>query len=86
MKNLITGSILFVLGITLYLCYNYFAGDGSSYFGTFSDGVLLGLAIGILLVGVMLVRIGLRKRWKKKEKKKKGEKEGRKKNEEATRP
>ncbi len=59
MKNLITGSILFVLGITLYLCYNYFAGDGSSHFGTFSDGVLLGLAIGILLVGIILVIIGL---------------------------
>ena len=74
MKNLISGSILFVLGITLYLCYNYFAGDGSSHFGMFSDGVLLGLAIGILLVGIILAIIGLINICKNKENKKKGEK------------
>lgn len=58
MKNLITGSILFVFGIMLYLCYNYFAGDGSSNFGMFSDGVLLGLSIGISLIGIILAIIG----------------------------
>ncbi len=59
MKNLILGSILFVFGIILYLCYNYFAGDGSSHFGMFIDGVLLGFAIGIFLVGIILIIIGL---------------------------
>ena len=59
MKNFITGIALFIFGIILYLCYNYFAGDGSSHFGMFSDGVLLGLAVGILLVGIILVIIGL---------------------------
>ena len=59
MKNFITGSILFVFDIILYLCYNYFAGNGSSYFGMFSDGILLGLAIGISLVGIVFIIIGL---------------------------
>ena len=74
MKNLIIGSILFVLGIILYLCYNYFAGDGSSHFGMFSDGVLLGLAIGILLVGIILVIKGLIRIYNRKRNIKKGEK------------
>ncbi len=59
MKNFITGIALFIFGIILYLCYNYFAGDSSSHFGMFSDGILLGLAIGIALIGIILVIIGL---------------------------
>lgn len=59
MKKLIAGSVLCVLGIILYVCYNYFAGGNSSHFGMFSDGVLLGLAISILLVGITFVIIGL---------------------------
>ena len=74
MKNLITGSILLVFGITLCLCYNYFAGDGSSHFGMFSDGVLLGLAIGILLVGIILTIIGLINICNRERNNKKGEK------------
>ena len=59
MKNFIIGIALFIFGIILYLCYNYFAGDSSSHFGMFSDGILLGLAIGIALIGIILVIIGL---------------------------
>ena len=59
MKNFITGIALFIFGIILYLCYNYFAGDSSCHFGMFSDGILLGLAIGIALIGIILVIIGL---------------------------
>ena len=74
MKNFITGSILFVLGIMVYLCYNYFVGDSSSHFGMFSDGVLRGLAIGILLIGIILVIIGLINIYNRKRNIKKGEK------------
>ncbi len=74
MKNLITGSVLFIFGIILYLCYNYFAGDCSSHFGMFSDGILLGLAIGILLVGIILVILGLINIYNRKRNIKKGEK------------
>ncbi len=73
MKNFITGIALFIFGIILYLCYNYFAGDGSSHFGSFSDGVLLGLAIGILLVGIILVIKGLINIYNRKRNIKKGE-------------
>ena len=59
MKKLIAGSVLCVLGIILYVCYKYFAGGSSSHFGMFSDGVLFGLAIGILLIGITFVIIGL---------------------------
>ena len=74
MKNFIIGIALFIFGIILYLCYNYFAGDGSSHFGMFSDGVLLGLAVGILLVGIILVIIGLINICNRKRNSKKGEK------------
>ena len=59
MKNFITGIGLFAFDIILYLCYNYFAGHSSSHFGMFSDGVLLGLAVGISLIGIIMAVIGL---------------------------
>ena len=54
MKNLKIGIFLIILGNLLYLLNLYFGSNGSSPFGDFSSGVLVGLSIGCNLLGIIL--------------------------------
>ncbi len=60
-KNAKLGIVLIILGIILLLAYFAFGGNETSNFGQFSQGVLLGLSIGINLVGIILTVSGLGK-------------------------
>lgn len=61
MKTLKSGISLITLGNLLYLLYIYFAGNESSSFGDFSNGVLLGLSIGCNFIGIILTAIYISK-------------------------
>lgn len=55
MKKYISGLSLLGLGLILFFAYLFFAGSAESSFGDFSDGFLLGLSLGIILVGIILI-------------------------------
>ena len=61
MKKLKTGTLLIILGNLLYLAYIYFCGNGTSVFGNFSSGLLLGLSVGCSLVGIILIVVYMSK-------------------------
>ena len=62
MKKLIIEAFLFILGILLFICYLYFYNNSSSSdFSNFSDGLLLGLAIGIIVVGIIMFLVNFKK-------------------------
>lgn len=54
MKNIKIGTTLIIIGNILYISYIYFNKSGSSNFGDFCNGLLLGLSIGINLIGIIL--------------------------------
>ena len=54
LKRLKIGTLLIVLGEILSLASVYFS-SGDSAFSEFTTGVLLGLAVGMKLVGVLLL-------------------------------
>ena len=54
MKNIKIGTTLIIIGNILYISYIYFSKSGSSNFGDFCNGLLLGLSIGINLIGIIL--------------------------------
>lgn len=54
MSKLKTGILLIILGNILYLVYTFLTKTGTSNFGDFSSGLLLGLSIGSNLVGIVL--------------------------------
>lgn len=55
MKKYISGLSLIVLGLILFFAYLFFAGNAESSFGEFSNGLLLGLSLGIIFVGIILI-------------------------------
>ena len=60
-----SGIGLIILGEILYLILRYFIEEGTSDFSNFTQGVLLGLSVGIKLIGVILVLIYIVKDKKK---------------------
>ncbi len=65
-KGLVKSGIgLIILGEILYLILRYFIEEGASDFSNFTQGVLLGLSVGIKLIGVILVLIYIVKDKKK---------------------
>lgn len=54
MKNFKTGISLIILGNLLNLAHIIFTCNETSDFGNFTSGILLGLAIGCNLVGIIL--------------------------------
>ncbi len=65
-KGLVKSGIgLIILGEILYLILRYFIEEGTSDFSNFTQGVLLGLSVGIKLIGVILVLIYIVKDKKK---------------------
>lgn len=67
MKELIIDAFLFILGIVLFICYLYFYNNSlSSDFSNFSDGLLLGLAIGIIVIGIIMFFVNFKKYLKNK--------------------
>ena len=67
MKRLLTEIVLLILGIILFICYLYFcSNDSSSDFSNFSDGLLLGLAIGIIVIGIIMFFVNFKKYFKNK--------------------
>ena len=61
MNKLKTGIFLIIIGNVLYLSYIFFTGNETSSFGEFTNGLLLGLSVGMNLVGIILVIIYLSK-------------------------
>lgn len=55
MKKYISGLFLVVFGLILFFAYLFFAGNAESSFGEFSNGLLLGLSLVIILVGIILI-------------------------------
>lgn len=65
-KGLVKSGIgLIILGEILYLILRYFIEEGTSDFSNFTQGILLGLSVGIKLIGVILVLIYIVKDKKK---------------------
>lgn len=54
MKQLKIGTLLIILGNLLYLAYTFLPVNEGSNFGDFTQGLLLGLSIGINLIGIIL--------------------------------
>lgn len=54
MKQLKIGTLLIILGNLLYLAYTFLLVNEGSNFGDFTQGLLLGLSIGINLIGIIL--------------------------------
>ena len=52
---------LIILGNILYLAYTFFGGNETTPFSEFSSGLLLGLAVGINLIGIILLIIYISK-------------------------
>ena len=50
-----TGILMIILGNILYLAYIFFCGNETTPFAEFSTGLLLGLAVGINLIGIILL-------------------------------
>lgn len=55
------GIALIILGNILYLAYTFFGGNETTPFSEFSSGLLLGLALGINLIGIILLIIYISK-------------------------
>lgn len=55
------GIALIILGNILYLAYTFFGGNETTPFSEFSSGLLLGLAVGINLIGIILLIIYISK-------------------------
>lgn len=55
MKKYISGLSLVVFGLILFFAYLFFTGNAESSFGEFSNGLLLGISLGIILVGIILI-------------------------------
>lgn len=66
-----SGISLIILGEILYLLLKYFIEEGISDFSNFTQGVLLGISVGIKLIGVILILVYLIKDRKSLKKKKK---------------
>lgn len=67
MKRLLTEIGLLIVGIILFICYLYFYNNSlSSDFSNFSDGLLLGLAIGIIVIGIIMFFVNFKKYLKNK--------------------
>ena len=64
MKKLKTGIILIVLGNIFSLVNNYFTGKETTAFGDFTQGLLLGLSVGMNLIGIILIIIYISKKEK----------------------
>lgn len=54
MKQLKIGTLLIILGNSLYLVYAFLPVNEGSNFSDFTQGLLLGLSIGINLIGIIL--------------------------------
>lgn len=54
-KKLIAAVLLIVLGKGLHWATELFAGEGNSDFSDFASGLLLGLAVGMKVVGIVLL-------------------------------
>ena len=54
-KKLIAAALLIVLGEGLHWATELFAGEGNSEFSDFASGLLLGLAVGMKVVGIVLL-------------------------------
>ena len=61
-----TGILMMILGNVLYLSYIFFCGNETTPFGEFSSGLLLGLAVGINLTGIILLVLYISKNEKNK--------------------
>ncbi len=61
-----TGILMMILGNVLYLSYIFFCGNETTSFGEFSSGLLLGLAAGINLTGIILLVLYVSKNEKNK--------------------
>ena len=61
-----TGILMMILGNVLYLSYIFFCGNETTPFGEFSSGLLLGLAVGINLTGIILLVLYVSKNEKNK--------------------
>ena len=61
-----TGIFLIILGNILYLAYTFFGGNETTPFSEFSSGLLLGLAIGVNLIGIILLVMYISKKEKNK--------------------
>ncbi len=66
MNKLKIGVFLIILGNILYLSYIFFTGNETSSFGEFTNGLLLGLSVGINLVGIILLILYISKEKSKK--------------------
>ena len=66
MNKLKTGIFLIILGNILYLSYIFFTGNETSSFGEFTNGLLLGLSVGINLIGILLLILYISKEKSKK--------------------
>ena len=60
------GILMIILGNVLYLAYTFFGGNEVTPFGEFSSGLLLGLAVGINLIGLILLVLYISKNDKNK--------------------
>lgn len=56
------GIFLIILGNLLYLAYTFFCSHETTPFAEFSSGLLLGLALGVNLVGIILLTIYISKK------------------------
>lgn len=62
MNKLKSGGLsLIILGNILYLLYIYFNSKEVSSFGEFTNGLLLGMSIGINLIGIILTAMYISK-------------------------
>ena len=66
MNKLKIGVFLIILGNILYLSYMFFTGNETSPFGEFTNGLLLGLSVGVNLVGIILLILYISKEKSKK--------------------
>ncbi|MGI5897784.1 MAG: hypothetical protein ACOX6Q_01325 [Candidatus Dojkabacteria bacterium] len=65
MKNIKVGISLIILGNILYILNEYFSGNETTAFGEFSQGLLLGLSVGMNLIGIILIIIYISKKERK---------------------
>jgi hypothetical protein len=65
MKKLKVGIFLIVLGNILSLLNEYFTGNETTAFGDFTQGLLLGLSVGMNLIGIILIVVYVAKKGEK---------------------
>lgn len=65
MKKLKVGIFLIVLGNILSLLNEYFTGKETTAFGDFTQGLLLGLSVGMNLIGIILIVVYIAKKGEK---------------------